>query len=669
VPLNGSGIYTPPAADFPAVPGTVIESAKFNNVINDIASAISTGLMKDGQSTPTQNIPLGGNKITGLAAGTQSTDAANLSNIQSGTGKFCGTSGGTANAITLSPSPTIAAYAAGQTFYFIAGNSNTGAVTVAVSGLAAKNISIFDDSPLVGHEIIAGGYYCISYNGTSFAILDLSTRGRGVDPEQFGAIGDGVADDTTAFQAAVTAASTTGINKVFATRKYYIGDISIPSGVFVVGELSQHAEYAKLAQNYYDLTSQLLQQTGTSITMAGGCGLKGVLTIREGLSLPATNGSQCATLVSQFEGTSVITASDSVFFDNVLLMGHTLGIDTNASGGVLAGGAYLHRVRGDCTNGINLKDSAEICELNFCRFFPWLTILAYDTAPGASTSNLQRSGTAYYIGNRNDWSLLTGCFSYGYNIGYKLENCSNITLLRCGSDNVTGTGTYSVHMTGATGEYFRIIGGTFIGHPTAIMYDATGPAGNNTLEISNSIIIPTGAIGVDVTQGFVSSVSNKFQVATIGFKVRSTAVGINAACDQFYGTTTPYDVDASVAAASRIDGLSPVITATGLVTTASSGSFTTVATTMKYQLGYKRCDWYDITVTITNNGTAAGLINVVMPIGAANKSIGIGKSNGVGGHACLGDISGANMTISKYDNTYPGATGATITMSGSFEMA
>ena len=40
MPRNGSGSYSPPAASFPAVASTLIESAKFNAVINDIATAL-----------------------------------------------------------------------------------------------------------------------------------------------------------------------------------------------------------------------------------------------------------------------------------------------------------------------------------------------------------------------------------------------------------------------------------------------------------------------------------------------------------------------------------------------------------------------------------------------------------------------------------------------------
>lgn len=67
--LNGSGSYSPPAADFPAVANTLIESTKFNNIINDIATALSTAVYKDGQQTVTANIPMGGFRFTGLGAG------------------------------------------------------------------------------------------------------------------------------------------------------------------------------------------------------------------------------------------------------------------------------------------------------------------------------------------------------------------------------------------------------------------------------------------------------------------------------------------------------------------------------------------------------------------------------------------------------------------------
>lgn len=57
MPFDGSGNYTPAAApNFPAIGGTTIQSGYYNNVINDIATALSNTLTRDGQGKPTANI-------------------------------------------------------------------------------------------------------------------------------------------------------------------------------------------------------------------------------------------------------------------------------------------------------------------------------------------------------------------------------------------------------------------------------------------------------------------------------------------------------------------------------------------------------------------------------------------------------------------------------------
>lgn len=173
MPRNGSGNYTPPGSSFPAVASTLIESAKFNNIINDIATAISGSIASNGETTVTANIPFGGNKLTGVGAATARTDAATLASIQDGTGVYVGTVGGTADAITLTPSPAITAYATGQKFVFMAGGTSTGAVTVAISGLATKAIQA-SGSALAGGEIVSGKLYGIRYDGTQFQLECIS---------------------------------------------------------------------------------------------------------------------------------------------------------------------------------------------------------------------------------------------------------------------------------------------------------------------------------------------------------------------------------------------------------------------------------------------------------------------------------------------------------------
>lgn len=70
-PFNGSGAFASVANSFnPAVATTTINSTDWAAILADLATALSTTYCKDGQSTPTANLPMGGFKFTGLGAGT-----------------------------------------------------------------------------------------------------------------------------------------------------------------------------------------------------------------------------------------------------------------------------------------------------------------------------------------------------------------------------------------------------------------------------------------------------------------------------------------------------------------------------------------------------------------------------------------------------------------------
>lgn len=79
MPFDGNGVYTPPAPEFPAVADTVISSADYNAVINDIADAFDNCITRDGQGSPSANIPWNGYRLTTLGTPTQAKDAVNRS--------------------------------------------------------------------------------------------------------------------------------------------------------------------------------------------------------------------------------------------------------------------------------------------------------------------------------------------------------------------------------------------------------------------------------------------------------------------------------------------------------------------------------------------------------------------------------------------------------------
>lgn len=168
MPFNGSGVASPPGADFPAVANTLIESAKFNNIINDIYTCLSTAITRDGQSVVTANLPMAGNRHTGTGAASARTDYARYDQVQNGSPLLIGTIAGT-NTITGVLTPTLTAYTTGQTFRFLPANTNTGATTINIDSLGAKNI-FSGNAVLTGGEIQAAVPCEVMYDGVVFQI-------------------------------------------------------------------------------------------------------------------------------------------------------------------------------------------------------------------------------------------------------------------------------------------------------------------------------------------------------------------------------------------------------------------------------------------------------------------------------------------------------------------
>lgn len=164
---DGSGNMSIPYNDF--VSGTTISSSQVDLNNADLVSEITNSIPRDGQAAPTANIPMGGYKFTGLPVGTVSTDSVNFGQVQAQAYLWAGTAGGTKNALTLTPSPAISAYAAGQTFRFKTGASQTDStVTVAVSGLSTQAIQNSGSALSASLYMEANKWYEITYDGTNF---------------------------------------------------------------------------------------------------------------------------------------------------------------------------------------------------------------------------------------------------------------------------------------------------------------------------------------------------------------------------------------------------------------------------------------------------------------------------------------------------------------------
>ena len=80
---DGSGNYNLPTGN-PVVTGTTISSTWANATMPDIGTALTNSIAKDGQTTPTANLPMGGNRHTGVSDGNLANQYASINQAQNG---------------------------------------------------------------------------------------------------------------------------------------------------------------------------------------------------------------------------------------------------------------------------------------------------------------------------------------------------------------------------------------------------------------------------------------------------------------------------------------------------------------------------------------------------------------------------------------------------------
>jgi hypothetical protein len=168
---NGNGVFLINTAGQPVTPGTVISSTAFNALTADLAGGLTNAITKDGQSTPTSNIPMGGFKITGLGAATNPNDAVRLAQLQGGTFNYVTVTG--TDTLLGSLTPPITSYAVGAMYTFIVQNTNTSAVTINIDALGARPILRNGSDPLQAGDLEAGSIVVILYDGTDFQLISV----------------------------------------------------------------------------------------------------------------------------------------------------------------------------------------------------------------------------------------------------------------------------------------------------------------------------------------------------------------------------------------------------------------------------------------------------------------------------------------------------------------
>ena len=254
---NGSGTFNINTSGQPVVTGTTITSTAFNLLTADLATGLTTALTKDGQTTPTANIPLGGFKITGLGAGIVATDAAQYGQLQANATTIATVTG--TDTLTGSLTPALTAYATGNLFSFVATGTNTGATTINLNSLGAKSITKSGTTALVASDIVSGQIYLIEYDGTRFQLINPSTSSpSGILPIANGGTG------TTGTTANLTVDGTNAVGFLNIPQNAQTGSYTMV--LADSGKHIYHASGAGAATYTIPAASSVAYPLGTAIT-------------------------------------------------------------------------------------------------------------------------------------------------------------------------------------------------------------------------------------------------------------------------------------------------------------------------------------------------------------------------------------------------------------------
>ena len=193
--------------------GTKIVADRHDTHDQDLATGINQCLNKDGSNAATANLDAGTYKITRVGDGTAHTDAINAGQIQDGGLIFQATDSGSANTYAIALTPAVTGYVAVQVFHFKAANASSGASTLNVNALGAKNIKKKNDQDIAAGDIEQNAIVSVIYDGTSFQMLSQLGTSAG-SMSSWTLSGDSGSNQTISDSDTVDIAGGTGIDTV-----------------------------------------------------------------------------------------------------------------------------------------------------------------------------------------------------------------------------------------------------------------------------------------------------------------------------------------------------------------------------------------------------------------------------------------------------------------------
>lgn len=488
-----------------------------------------------------------------------------------------------------------------------------------------------------------------------------------VSVKRYGAIGNGITDDTGAIQAAINANG---------------GRVYFPPGTYLYSTLTGNLQLQGAGK--FKTTLKCSTTTDHSIVLTGnGCSIRD---IGFDASSTRTSGAFISCGVTRY--TSLLDLHFTKYF---------IGIDADGVSGVdiarisalngtpsstASGGAIIQLGNTTYTGPVNLEDI--VADVDVPANQPSAGIrIKYVDVLSAKGILIIHHGIPLDItpAAGQTASLLAfsdSCFDTSNNIGVRIFPAATANVYRCSFTGCT--------MSANTADGIQING--INGNVQGVEFSACNIVGNGAI---GSNIVGTNVDGVDFIgcifsgntgngiQG-TSSAKNVHIIGGIsgagggaggngssGIAVDTSVTGWSVSHVSLEGNTSGRISDVNNLV-SQIGNTPYIWEAYSVTATASSGTLgTNTATGFFKKIG--KTVFVRITVNVTTNGTGAATIRVNLPTAAKAAHVMSGRASAVSGKMLQGITSAVSTTMDvfNYDGSYPAANGEQLIISGSYE--
>lgn len=449
-------------------------------------------------------------------------------------------------------------------------NPTFGAVTAnTITANTVTTLSLLNFTTATGNTLTANtltvtgnitGNLLFTQSGSGAVTRTQQNKSREiVSVSDFGAVGNGITDDSTAINNAFASLGIAG-GTVIVPNGYRCrvgSDISIPFNCRLEG---MKAPIGTINPSNFDLMScALLLNSGVSIILTNASQIANLLITKYGQMWNRTS----TQIAAEFTGTAIVIANSStdMLIEDVTIIGFDYGI-RSITGATNVSRVRINRVNIDCNNGVLLENSYDVCYLREIHCWPFASV---NSTAEPQNAQLKRSGTGIQLLGTNDWTKVTDCFTFGYANGYRVNAGDSVTFLSCGADYPPITiadGSKGFLIDGDSYEV-RIIGGQAAAMDIGVYVNVTSTdnkvtiADLNVWEIKSHAVVNergvvvidspvlrnTGGSGNGITTTTTSTkttiTSGSIKGFNIGLYNANTTVPLYYSDIDFVGTTTP----------------------------------------------------------------------------------------------------------------------------------